>query len=119
MSGTNGGAQPKARLNSGEGLQTREGGGGLRQALSLLKGKGEAKAPFCSGFSSVLLYIRRLALGAELACVPGIAAGDISLLMGFSRDKRRCWHGPLGFFSQDKSVAGQVPGLWPAIWVLI
>ena len=65
---------------------------------SPVKCKGGAKASPCRDSPLSFLPNLRLVLGAELACVPGRTAGDLSLFMGFLRDKRTCWHWPLGFF---------------------
>lgn len=72
-----------------------------------MKLKGAAKAPPYNDSPLPFLSIPGLALGTELACVPGRTAGD----MGFLRDKRSCWHWPLGFFSWERSVMGQALGL--------
>lgn len=84
-----------------------------------MKLKGAAKALPSNDSPLPFLSILELALGTELACVPGRTAGDISLFMGFLGDKRSCWHWPLGFFSWERSVVGQALGLELAVWVLI
>ena len=88
----------------------------LSHQESPVKCKGGAKASPCRDSPLSFLPILRLVLGAELACVPGRTAGDLSLFMGFLRDKRTCWHWPLGFFFFFQGRNQSWVKLWACSW---